>query len=173
MNKLTVIVMCMLTGSGQAFAAENCVNTITASTPTVDFVDNGDGTVMHTKTGLMWKKCSEGLGGATCTTGAATAHDWQAALQLAETLNNGGGFASYNDWRVPNLKELHSIVERQCVNPAINATIFPATVSAQYWSASPYAGSNSDVWHVTFNNGSDFISDKSASRYVRLVRGGQ
>ncbi len=174
MKKLTVIVVGMLIGSGQALADANCDTiTIAATTPTAAFVDNADGTVTHAKTGLTWKKCAEGLDGATCATGTATTHSWQAALQLAETLNNGGGFADNNDWRVPNLKELHSIVERQCVNPAVNATIFPATVSGQYWSSSLHAGNNSDAWYVNFNNGLDFISGKSASHYVRLVRGGR
>lgn len=171
MKKLTLIVVGMLIWNGQVLAASNCDTiTITANTPTTAFVDHGDGTVTHAKTGLMWKKCAEGLDGATCTTGMATTHTWQAALQLVETLNNGGGFATYNDWRVPNLKELHSIVERQCIGPAINAAIFPATASSQYWSASPYAGSDTQAWHVNFNSGLDFISGKDTSHYVRLVR---
>jgi len=160
---------------GQAMAAQTCKTaSITATTPTADFTDNGNGTVTHTKTGLMWKRCSEGQAwsGTTCT-GTATTYTWQAALQQAETLNNGGGFATFTDWRVPNIKELDSIVERQCSSPAINAAIFPATVSGNYWSASPYAAIAARAWGVGFGNDNDRAVNKSNINYVRLVRGGQ
>jgi len=161
----------LLLGSNAAEAA--CLTTIPATTPTSDFVDHGDGTVSHTKTGLMWKQCSEGLSGAGCATGAATVHTWQAALQLADTLNAGAGFAGFNDWRLPNIKELNSIVERQCFTPAINATLFPNTASNGYWSSSSYAATAAGAWGVGFDGGGDGAYYKSGSGFVRLVRGGQ
>jgi len=175
MKKIIVMVACMLIWGGQALAVQTCLTTITASTPTADFIDYGNGTVRHTKTGLMWKQCSEGLSGAGCAIGAATPYTWQGALQAAQTLDAGGGFAGFTDWRVPNIKELHSIVEVQCGLPAINATIFPATVSNSYWQASPYAGFAPNAWSVHFGDGSDnnsYLSIKSNTYYVRLVRGG-
>jgi len=171
MKKLIVLVGCLLFWSGASYAA--CLTTIPATTPTSDFVDHGDGTVSHTKTGLMWKQCSEGLSGAGCATGAATGHTWQAALQLAETLNAGVGFAGFNDWRLPNIKELNSIVERQCFTPAINATLFPNTVSSWYWSSSSYAANATGAWVVGFDGGGDGADIRSNNGYVRLVRGGQ
>jgi len=174
MKKMIIAGLCMLIWSGEAMAVQTCKTaSITASTPTADFVVHGNGTVTHTRTGLMWKQCSEGLSGAGCTTGTAARYSWQAALQLAETLNARAGFATFNDWRVPNQKELKSIVERQCDTPSINAAIFPATVSSGYWSASPYAGVATSAWGVNFGNGSGGASSKSGSNYVRLVRGGQ
>jgi len=163
----------LLCSSNAAIAA--CVGTITATTPTSDFVDHGNGTVTHTKTGLMWKQCSEGLSGAGCATGAATIHTWQVALQLAETLNAGSGFAGFTDWRLPNEKELNSIVERQCRVPAINATIFPVTATGSgYWSASPATVSGTHAWGVFFVDGSVNTAIKTTNpEYVRLVRGGQ
>ena len=155
-------------------AAQVCnTASITASTPTADFIDNGNGTVTHTKTGLMWKQCTEGLSGAGCATGTATLYTWQGALQAAQTLNAAGGFAGFTDWRVPNQKELNSIVERQCNAPAINATTFPNTISSWYWSATPVAGFATGAWSVRFNDGSDLAYGKSTNYYVRLVRGGQ
>jgi len=157
----------ILLWSGQAYAG--CVTTITATTPTVDFaVDATNGTVKHAKTGLMWKQCSEGLSGSNCATGSASLFTWQAALQLA----NNSTFAGFNNWRLPNLKEFGSITEEQCVLPAINATIFPATVSNEYWSASPYAANNTDAWSCSFSNGVGLFGLKSISLYVRLVRDG-
>jgi len=125
-------------------------------------------------TGLMWKRCSEGQSwsGTTCT-GAAATYIWQGALQQAETLNNGSGFAGYTNWRVPNLKELNSIVEEQCRTPIINAALFPTTTSNIYWSASPEAGTTDSAWGVKFSNGLDVRLSVSVSSSVRLVRGGQ
>jgi len=171
MKRVMLMGLCMLTWSTGAWAA--CQATIIASTPTAAFTANGNGTVTHVKTGLMWKRCSEGQvwNGTTCA-GAATTYTWQIALNQAKTVNTAG-FAGFTDWRVPNKKELASIVEIQCVTPSINATIFPATVSGWYWSSSPYAGSATFAWFVGFNGGGELANFKSNNNYVRLVRGGQ
>jgi hypothetical protein len=60
----------------------------------------------------MWMRCALGQNwnGATCT-GSGQAYTWQAALQAAE----GSSFAGYSDWRLPDIKELSSIVEQACV----------------------------------------------------------
>lgn len=100
-------------------------------------MDNSDGTITDTKTGLMWKKCMEGFTGNSCDTGAAAAFTWQTALQQPGVVNSGGGFAGQTDWRLPNIKELTSIVEEQCYDPAINLTRFPNTPSSVVWSGSP------------------------------------
>ncbi len=75
-----------------------------------NFVDNGDGTISDLATGLMWQKTDNGV-----------ARDWQAALSYSEGLN----LANQTDWRLPNAKELQSIVDYsrspQTTNsPAIN-----------------------------------------------------
>ena len=61
-----------------------------------NFVDNGDGTITDLATGLMWQQSDSGRG-----------MDWEKALSYAETLN----LAGYDDWRLPNVKELQSIVD--------------------------------------------------------------
>lgn len=170
MKKVIWLICCACFYSGQAFAA--CNATITTATPTEDFVDHGNGAVTHTKTGLMWKKCSEGLAGADCATSTAGTYSWQAALNQAEIVNLVG-FAGFSDWRVPNHKELNSIVERQCSDPAVNAAIFPATVSSFYWSSSLHALGASEAWYLSFSNGADNVDIKSAAYFVRLVRGEQ
>jgi len=171
MKRWIVAGLCGLMWCSTGFAA--CVTTIPATTPTANFVDHGNGTVTDTKTGLMWKQCSEGLSGVACATGAPSLYTWQGALQAAQTLNAGGGFAGFTDWRVPNKKELISIVEMQCVTPGINTTIFPATVSNWYWSASPYASNTSYACGVGFGVSGASTNLKSINNYVRLVRGGQ
>jgi len=60
------------------------------------FVDNGDGTISDKATGLMWQKSDNGEG-----------LNWKNALMYAENLT----LANYDDWRLPNAKELQSIVD--------------------------------------------------------------
>jgi len=118
----------------------------------------------------MWMRCALGQNwnGATCT-GSGQNYTWQAALQAAE----GSSFAGYSDWRLPDIKELSSIVEQACISPAINATVFPVTPSTWFWSASPSAGHVNHAWNVFFNNGHDNILNRTPNFRVRLVRGGQ
>jgi hypothetical protein len=170
---LTLLLVFLAVGAAQA---QTCrTDTILASTPTDRFTDNGDGTVTDEITGLMWKVCSEGQSydgvGGSCD-GSAASYTWQEALQQAGAVNTGG-YAGHNDWRLPNQKELSSIVERQCVDPAINLEVFSATPSVWFWSASPYAGCSDRAWYVNFYGGGDFFSNLSSNGAVRLVRGGQ
>ncbi|MEI2781933.1 MAG: DUF1566 domain-containing protein [Candidatus Competibacter sp.] len=144
------------------------------TTPTADFDATAtDGTVIHTKTGLMWKRCAEGQTwddtNATCA-GTAGLLNWQNALAAAATST----FAGHSDWRLPNVKELQSIVESCGYNPAINQTVFPATPAAfSWWSASSYGPNPASAWSVNFNGGNVFANDRSIGLFVRLVRGGQ
>ncbi|MGX9727484.1 MAG: Lcl C-terminal domain-containing protein [Candidatus Electronema sp. VV] len=157
-------------------AAQTCkTTTIPASTPDSRLTDNGDGTVTDTKTGLMWKQCVEGLSGSDCASGTAGSFTWQQALQQPGTVNNAGGFAGHTDWRLPNIKELRSIVEEQCYSPAINQNRFPNTPSSDVWSGSPYAYALNSVasWYVNFNYGRSRTYSRTIHYAVRLVRGGQ
>lgn len=166
-----VAVLLLMVSVNNSWAA--CNSSAPASTPDAQLTDHGDGTVTDTKTGLMWKQCSEGLSGSNCVTGSVTTHTWQGALQLVETLNSSGGFAGYTDWRLPNLKELRSIVEEQCYSPAINSTRFPNTPSSFFWSSSPYARNSAYAWSVGFNIGYAYYGNRSDPSRVRLVRAGQ
>jgi len=159
----------------QAQAVQSCNPAIPADTPSSDFVVHNDGTVTHSRTGLMWKVCSEGQSWSVAgCSGAATQDFWNAALQIPASLNVSGGYAGYSDWRLPNVNELKSIVEHSCYGPAINATIFPATVSGFYWSSSPYASYSDSAWGVYFYSGYDYgLIRSSINHQVRLVRGGQ
>ncbi|MEP1487692.1 MAG: DUF1566 domain-containing protein [Algibacter sp.] len=61
-----------------------------------NFTDNGDGTITDNATGLMWQQADNG-----------STYDWKNALDYAESLTLGGE----SDWRMPNAKELQSIVD--------------------------------------------------------------
>lgn len=144
------------------------------TTPTADMIiDNVNNTVVHTKTGLMWKQCAEGQSGSGCASGSATLMNWANALAAA----NGAVFAGYSDWRLPNLKELFSISELCGASPAINQMAFPATPgsypSAGFWSSSTRISLPSHANFVHVTDGIPGYNTKVSNYYVRLVRGGQ
>ena len=152
--------------------AQTCNENIIPTTPGERFLDNGDGTVTDIRTGLIWMRCSLGqtwdYDGKACV-GNPLEYTWQQALQVAASYT----YAASNAWRVPDKKQLHSITERSCVQPAINLDIFPQTPDLGiYWTASPsvYSNRSNESWVVTFYRGNDFSYDKSDGRYVRLVR---
>lgn len=167
---LPILLLSLVTAPAQA--VQTCPAGNDLVTPNTDLVDNGNATVTHSKTGLTWKQCSEGLSGVSCATGAATALTWSQALGAATPLNVGN-FAGQSDWRLPNDQELASIVETGCYSPSINATRFPNTVANGYWTSTSNTAP-SFAGFVNFFDGTTFGDGKSSSfYYVRLVRGGQ
>jgi hypothetical protein len=148
-----------------------CNPDISASTPDSQLIDNGDGTITDSRTGLVWKQCLEGLSG-DCS-GTPDKFTWQQAQQQPGIVNSGAGFAGYTDWRMPNIKELQSIVEEQCYSPAINSNRFPNTPSSHVWSGSPYAYGSDFAWYVYFSSGHSGANVRYNNYAVRLVRSGQ
>jgi hypothetical protein len=154
------------------YAEQTCNPNMISSTPTDQFTDNGDGTVTDTATGLMWKRCLEGYtySGGVCTLTTVTTVNWDGE-EGALSLVNSPNFAGHTDWRLPNIKELQSIVEEQCYSPAVNLEIFPDTPAAEVWSNSPMATSPSTlVWIIDFSQGDMIYKDKTSNYNVRLVR---
>lgn len=152
--------------------AQTCVAAITTNAPDWRYIDHGDGTITDQQTGLMWQQCIAGQSSSDCS-GTGTTMPWDAALQYPDSLNVSGGLAGHTDWRLPNIKELASLVNKACYNPAINLTRFPNTPSTSYWSASPYAGSSYGAWRLNFYGGNVNGNSRNDGSLVRLVRGGQ
>lgn len=174
-KSLTLFLFLSLLVPFRSAQAQYCNANMVASTPDSQLTDNGNGTVTNTKTGLMWKKCLEGVTGNNCDSGSAGGFTWQTALQQPGVVNNSGGFAGHTDWRLPNVKELSSIVEEQCCEPSINLTKFPNTPASVVWSGSPSAGNSDFAWYVEFNDGSTgyyYRDGHYGYSQVRLVRGG-
>jgi hypothetical protein len=115
--------------------------------------------VRDTKTNLMWQDNSDA---------SNTSYRWEEAIEFCQNLS----FSGYNDWRLPNINELLSIVDDTKYSPAI-IEVFTNTRSSYYWSATTSAHDKSNAWDVYFYYGSSGYSNKSNSRYVRCVRGGQ
>lgn len=144
-----------------ATAQATCVSAIPASNPDSVYTTQtvaGVAVVTDNRSGLMWKRDQE--------PGTFT---WANALARAEAATDGG----YTDWRLPNLKELRSLVEECRVNPAINDTVFPGTSSSNVWSGSPHAYNSNLAWGVYFGYGYTDNYGRSNALSVRLVRGGQ
>jgi hypothetical protein len=164
----TVMLTCL--SAETAHALQNCPAGNLRIAPDSRYSDNGDSTVTDNLTRLMWKQCSEGQAGAGCA-GTATLMDWQVAL----TAGSNSSFAGYNDWRLPNVKELNSLVETACYNPAINELRFPNTpvTGVAYWTSSVIPNTG-NAWGVNFGVG--VISPSAEPIFdlrVRLVRGEQ
>ena len=162
----------LLAASPFSHAVCNGVN-INADTPDARFTSATD-TVTDLATGLVWKRCPEGLSGASCATGTAFTGTWAESLARVAAVNAAPATlgAGSNDWRLPNRTELASLVERKCVAPAINSGIFPGTPSQSFWSGSPYALIPNLAWFVDFNAGDVGPAPLSGAKNVRLVRAG-
>lgn len=134
------------------------------------YADQQDGTIVDTKTALHWMQFALGQtwnGKANLT--EAKRYTWQEALNAADEFNKTGGFAGYQDWRVPSIDELKTIVE-QSKKPAINHTMFPATPLALFWSSTTQPNLNQSAWAVYFYGGSAYWYGKTSYYFVRLVR---
>jgi hypothetical protein len=126
-----------------------------------------DGTVTDGVTGLMWKQCPEGLEGSDCSVGAAGLLIWGGSMKRARDSE----FAGYTDWRLPNMKELLSIVAFDQSSPALNTTVFPGSTSS-FWSSTPkYVATGNQSYVVDFTKGIHQPKvrtvQKSAQRLVR------
>lgn len=142
-------------------------------TPTARFIINTDGTVEDKLTGLMWKRCAEGQVNDNCV--SQNADQYTSFAHVLDTAKKSN-FAGYLDWRVPNIKELNSIVEPLCRGPAINSEVFPGVSGHAYWTSSPIVqpAEAGTLWYVHFQDGANYTKGEmdllGAFRYLRLVR---
>lgn len=125
-----------------------------------DFSKSGDIVTDHT-TKLQWQDDAVG-----------SSMEWQEAIDYCEnTLTLGG----HSDWRLPNKKELLSIVDYSKNNPSIDSQ-FQNTTSDGCWSSTTYASYTYHAWVVYFScnfGASRRSSFKVDDKYVRCVRTGQ
>ena len=147
--------------------AQECLSNEVTTTPDNVFSPFTPGTVLHIPTGLIWQRCAVGQSwdGETCN-GDAEQLTWQQALVYARDFDA----PLLQGWRVPNVKELASLAERNCVRPAINSLYFPATPADSFWTSTPSISDPERVWTVAFFNASHSIKEKQRAVYLRLVR---
>jgi hypothetical protein len=126
---------------------------------TNDFVDNGDGTITDQATGLMWMKADSGM-----------AMNWQEALNYCESLE----YAGYDDWRLPNAKELQSIVDYSrspdttgsaAIDPLFSVTAITNEAGQAdypfYWSSTTHANfaNGMNAAYVTFGRALGYMNN--------------
>lgn len=139
--------------------------------PAYETLANGS-EVKDTRTGLIWRRCIEGAtwNGTTCVNSGGTTFTHQAALQRAtaqQTVDKA--------WRLPNAKELTSLVRRDRVEPQpfIDETFFPNTPTTYFWASTPVARTPGFAWTTFFGYGSTGSNQTRATAHpVRLVRSG-
>lgn len=120
------------------------------------FVDNGDGTVTDRYTGLTWQQLP-----------APNGLTWDEALRYCEDLELGGE----TDWRLPNVRELRSLVDYGRSQPSIDPVFL--SPSAYFWSSTTIDSEAIRAWVVGFKFGIIYNGDKGnqSQSYVRAVRG--
>lgn len=137
------------------------------------FAINPDGTATDARTGLTWDRCLLGQDRDNECAGPGEPYDWESGLAAAEAAN-AAGYLGYEDWRLPNIRELRSLVERACVQPAIDTNVFPnAPTAPAVLTSSTYPALTDQMWVVAFDSGG-YIAPfpKGLLHRVRLVRGG-
>jgi len=125
------------------------------------FVDHLDGTVTDKLTGLMWTK----------TAGLPINLKWEEALEYVKTTLNTGG---YTDWRIPNRKELLSLIDHSKRSPALPENHpFWNVISYWYWSSTTNTSSPVNAWLVDMGGGfATAMWGKNVTWSVWPVRGG-
>ena len=144
-----------------------------------NYTDNGNATITDNRTGLMWKKCAEGQTGLTCT-GTATYDSWANALLACSALTFPVAGTVYTDWRLPNVRELMSLINYGKTNPPlIDTTYFPNTpyvTAPGFWTSTTYmaqaGGFTNYAWFVNSALGNVQAYIKTDGYYIRCVRGG-
>jgi hypothetical protein len=156
------------------------------------YVDNGDGTVTDSKTGLMWeKKTTACAGEITCVNDNYT---WSTGdnnpdgtlytifipamngqVLFGVGLTGFACFAGYCDWRIPTVNELRSLLSVAYPNctsaPCIDQIFGPA--GTLYWTSSSLANVPGSAWYVYFGVGSVESAPKSVGYLARAVRSGR
>jgi Protein of unknown function (DUF1566)/Repeat of unknown function (DUF5648) len=125
----------------------------------------GDGTnnaVVDRKTGLTWRRCLQGQtwNGGACI-GATTIFTHEAALAHARAQAR---------WRLPNIKEVGSVMDLGRSNPALDPTAFPGTSGEDSWSSTPLTHTLAGhAWYGSFSFGFVTAGARGSSYSIRLV----
>jgi hypothetical protein len=146
------------------------------------YQDNGDGTVTDLDTGLMWEKQSDD----NSINDRDQLFTWATSQSHIAALNTNN-FANHNDWRMPNARELLSLVDYGVANPAIDSSAFhtncfggctpsvcSCTAFLAYWTGTTVTNLPGSAFTVNFSDATVSVTIKNAANMaaVRGVRGG-
>jgi len=132
------------------------------------FSDNGDGTVTDNQTGLIWLEDANCFG----------SRRWNDALSDCNGLADGScgltDGSNSGDWRLPNYKELFSLIDAENYIPALpSGHPFTNVQPGAYWSSTTNAGfSGEEAWVVTMGYGNVVGRNRANAYYIWPVRGG-
>ena len=137
--------------------------------PDPRFTDNGDGTITDNLTGLIWLQDADCLGVVT----------WTAALVACDRFNTDPSqfsatnyTANCSDWRLPNRREIFSLADFACYEPALadDHPFVNVSVNATYWTSNTYAGDTERAWWGDMRTGELGHDYKVNARRIMLVR---
>jgi len=137
------------------------------------YTDLGNGIVRDNVTGLEWVQDGNVMAtrnssfdkDSTAGDGRVT---WQHALDYVALLN-AEEYLGHEDWRLPTVRELSSLVDSSRYNPSIDPVF--STMASGYWSSTTNAYITIYAWYVGFNDGVVYYNYKTNYSYVRAVRG--
>jgi len=169
-----VVVAAILTVSATATAQTCITDSIQPTTPKDRFIVRDQGVIVDAKTGLTWTRCPVGQvftdSTGECEGAAEAFTEWTDAMDRVE-LANTQALGGKTQWRAPSIKELGSIVERQCYEPAINLVLFPGTENAIFWTSTPRDSAllGESARYIDFTAGEEFSDALMISGQLRLV----
>ena len=148
--------------------------------PTPRFTDNGNGAVTDRLTGLVWLKdgiCVKFWGSDSAT---VNPRSWAQAVQSANLLAAGScglnDGSKAGDWRLPNRKELDTLIDLGRSNPALPEgwPLGDSVLGVFYWTSTTVAPPlSTNAWAFNVFNGLVFYTAKTDELHVRPVRGGK
>jgi hypothetical protein len=120
------------------------------------YTDNGDGTVTDNCTGLLWEQSVN-----------PQALTWPRAIDYCEALTVAG----HSDWRLPNIRELASIIDYGTFYPAMNTAFQFPDYAWDSWSGTSGATDSATAWYITFGEGGAREQDKATAKRAHCVVG--
>ena len=159
-----------MSGQTVSYAAQDDGNVqVGAQWPEPRFFDNGDGTVTDTLTGLMWLKDG----------GCLNRKNWSGALiTIVEMNENPGRYncleysANYSDWRVPNVRELESMLNYGVSDSSLwlNTGGFSNIKSSSYWTSTAAGFANTQGWKIDMKRAKVLPVKMRSNLYIWPVR---
>ena len=120
----------------------------------VHFTDRGDSTIIDSITGLIWQKYP-----------ASDSLTWEQALLYANNLSIG----TLTEWRLPNIKELQSLVNIQKGNPAIDTGFLKLPTNKKCWTATTLSNHTTQAWYLQTRFGITSYDEKTGRNLVLCV----
>ncbi|WOH38885.1 DUF1566 domain-containing protein [Thalassotalea fonticola] len=157
---------------GEVDTSYSCMYNVPQTAPNSRFDISEDGaSVLDLKTNLTWSRCDLGQvwdNEIQQCQGSALLVDWQVAHEKALIYSA----SNKNEWRVPNIKELSSIIEERCTRPAANIAVFPSIILGKtYISSTPYNfdSTGESIFGMTTDLGYISHGSKSGAFSVKFV----